>query len=237
MPFSIGNEMENKERDFKGVWIPKEIWLDKNLSWMEKLFITEIDSLDKERGCYASNGYFSEFFDITKSRCSQIISSLKNKGYISVQLLMNDKNVQERVVRILNEGIKNIKQGIKKTKEGYLENCESNNTLHNNTSNKDNIPYLEIIDYLNSKSGSHYRNTDSTRRLIHARISEGFTKEDFFKVIDNKVSSWTGSEFEKFIRPQTLFSPKFESYLNEKPIDSKTSKNDIHLAKSIFDGE
>ena len=221
--------MEQKDRDFKGVWIPKEIWLDKNLSWMEKLFITEIDSLDKERGCYASNGYFSEFFDITKSRCSQIISSLKNKGYISVQLLMNDKKVQERVVRILNEGIKNIKGGIKKTKDGYLENYESNNTLHNNTSNKDNIPYTEIIDYLNSKSGSHYRNTDSTRRLIHARISEGFTKDDFFKVIDNKVSSWTGSEFEKFIRPQTLFSPKFESYLNEKQI------SDIHLAKSIWE--
>lgn len=85
------------------------------------------------------------------------------------------------------------------------------------------IPYLEIIDYLNSKSGSHYRNTDSTRRLIHARISEGFTKDDFFKVIDNKVSSWTGSEFEKFIRPQTLFSPKFESYLNEKPVEKKHS--------------
>jgi len=91
------------------------------------------------------------------------------------------------------------------------------------------IPYLEIIDYLNSKSGSHYRNTDSTRRLIHARFQEGFTKDDFFKVIDNKVSSWTGSEFEKFIRPQTLFSPKFESYLNEKQI------SDIHLAKSIWE--
>ena len=213
--------MENKERDFKGVWIPKEIWLDNNLSWMEKLFITEIDSLDNNDGCYASNGYFADFFNITKSRCSQIISSLRDKGYISIQLLIGDKKVQKRIVRILNEGIKNIKQGIKKTKEGYLENCESNNTLHNNTSNKDNIPYLEIIDYLNSKSGSHYRNTDSTRRLIHARISEGFTKDDFFKVIDNKVSSWTGSEFEKFIRPQTLFSPKFESYLNEKPIEKK----------------
>jgi uncharacterized phage protein (TIGR02220 family) len=91
------------------------------------------------------------------------------------------------------------------------------------------IPYLEIIDYLNSKSGSHYRNTDSTRRLIHARISEGFTKEDFFTVIDNKVSSWTGTDFEKFIRPQTLFSPKFESYLNEKQI------SDIHLAKTIWE--
>jgi uncharacterized phage protein (TIGR02220 family)/predicted phage replisome organizer len=120
----------------------------------------------------------------------------------------------------------------------YNDNKEKQSIKHNEQSKEtEKIPYLEIIDYLNSKSGSHYRNTDSTRRLIHARINEGFTKEDFFKVIDNKVSSWTGSEFEKFIRPQTLFSPKFESYLNEKPKDSKTSKNDIHLAKSIFDGE
>lgn len=134
--------MESQERDFKGVWIPKEIWLDNNLSWMEKLFITEIDSLDNDEGCYASNGYFSEFFCITKSRCSQIISSLKTKGYISVQLIMGENKVQKRVVRILNEGIKNIKggiknpkQGIKNIKGGYLENCESNNTLYNNTSN------------------------------------------------------------------------------------------------------
>jgi uncharacterized phage protein (TIGR02220 family)/predicted phage replisome organizer len=85
----------------------------------------------------------------------------------------------------------------------------------------DKIPYLEIIEYLNTKSSSHYRSTDSTRRLIHARFNEGFTKEDFFCVIDKKVESWTGTEFEKYIRPQTLFSPKFESYLNEKIIDKK----------------
>ena len=76
---------------------------------------------------------------------------------------------------------------------------------------------------MNEKSGSKYRNIKNTRDFIKARFNEGFTKEDFFKVIDNKVSSWTGSEFEKFIRPQTLFSPKFESYLNEKPVEKKHS--------------
>jgi len=91
----------------------------------------------------------------------------------------------------------------------------------NQLDNQIKIPYTEIIDYLNEKSGSKYRNIKNTRDFIKARFNEGFTKEDFFKVIDNKVSSWTGSEFEKFIRPQTLFSPKFESYLNEKPIEKK----------------
>ena len=50
-------------RDFKGVWIPKDVWLDHNLSWMEKLLLVEIDSLDAEKGCFASNGYFGEFFN------------------------------------------------------------------------------------------------------------------------------------------------------------------------------
>jgi hypothetical protein len=42
-------------RDFKGVWIPKDVWLDHNLTWMEKLLLVEIDSLDAEKGCFASN--------------------------------------------------------------------------------------------------------------------------------------------------------------------------------------
>ena len=55
-----------KTRDFKGIWIPKEIWLNKNLKLIEKIFLVEIDSLDNEDGCYASNKYFAEFFGITK---------------------------------------------------------------------------------------------------------------------------------------------------------------------------
>ena len=48
--------MENNERDFKGVWIPKEVWLDTRLSMIEKGILVEIDSLDfSESGCFASN--------------------------------------------------------------------------------------------------------------------------------------------------------------------------------------
>ena len=70
------------ERDFKGVWIPKEIWLDNKLTWMEKIVITEINSLDREDGCFASNNYLADFFDLTPGRISQIISSLIDKKYI-----------------------------------------------------------------------------------------------------------------------------------------------------------
>ncbi len=66
-------------RDFKGVWIPKDVWLDHNLSWMEKLLLVEIDSLDAEKGCFASNGYFGEFFNLSPSRISEMVSSLVSK--------------------------------------------------------------------------------------------------------------------------------------------------------------
>ena len=83
---------------------------------------------------------------------------------------------------------------------------------------KDNIPYEEIIDYLNEKVGTQYRyQTEITRKLIRARWKEGFRLEDFKKVIDNKCRDWLNdSEMEKYLRPQTLFNNKFESYLNEK---------------------
>ena len=73
-----------QKRDFKGVWIPKEIWLSTDLKVMEKLILVEIDSLDNEDGCFASNEHFSKFFSLSKNRCSEIIKSLEKKGYIKI---------------------------------------------------------------------------------------------------------------------------------------------------------
>jgi len=97
--------------------------------------------------------------------------------------------------------------------------------------------YTEIIAYLNEKTASRYKPTKSTKEFIHARIEEGFTKDDFITVIDNKVASWKGTEWEKYLRPQTLFNAtKFQGYLNEKGF-SKQQGNDISKelqAKGVF---
>lgn len=51
-------------RDFKGIWIPKELWECKELSTSEKIVLLEIDSLDTgEDGCYASIKHFAELTD------------------------------------------------------------------------------------------------------------------------------------------------------------------------------
>ena len=76
----------------------------------------------------------------------------------------------------------------------------------------------EIIDYLNKVCGTSFRpSTPRTINLINIRFKEGFSVNDFKVVIDNKVEDWTGSDFEKYLRPETLFGNKFEGYLNENP--------------------
>lgn len=90
--------MQN-ERDFKGIWIPKEIWLSKDLSVTEKIFLAEIDSLDGSKGCYASNDYFADFFALSKDRCKDIISSLEKKGRVEVILNKVAQNKDRRVIR------------------------------------------------------------------------------------------------------------------------------------------
>jgi uncharacterized phage protein (TIGR02220 family) len=79
-------------------------------------------------------------------------------------------------------------------------------------------PWTDVVDYLNEKTGGHYRHTDSNRRLIEPRLKEGFTLADCKQVIDNKVADWGSGEMATYLRPKTLFqASKFEGYLNEKP--------------------
>lgn len=89
-------------RNFKGVWIPKSIWTNKKLTIMEKLFLIEIDSLDNDDGCFASNSYFASFFSISSSRCSQIIKTLEIKGMVEVELEKKQKQTVRRFVRVVN---------------------------------------------------------------------------------------------------------------------------------------
>ena len=139
------------ERAFKGIWIPKEIWLNENLTLLEKVFLVEIDSLDNEEGCYASNEYFSGFFKLSKNRCSEVIKSLEKKGLVKVsyKYKTNTKLIEKRIIKVLEKssiGIRNSDEGIRNLDRGYSENLEDNNTVFNNTNNiskyidKENLP-------------------------------------------------------------------------------------------------
>ena len=109
--------------------------------------------------------------------------------------------------------------------------CKTVNNTFNLTVNKRNIkessddtdlsasetiPYVEIIDYLNSKCSKRYKhNNRIAREKIRARWNEGFRLEDFKLVIDVKAHEWLNdTEMNRYLRPDTLFGSKFEIYLN-----------------------
>lgn len=81
------------------------------------------------------------------------------------------------------------------------------------------IPFSEIVGALNDAAGTRYRASSAkTRRLIHARWAEGYRLPDFLAVIDTMAAEWAGDpKMAKYLRPSTLFSPKFEDYVNRSP--------------------
>ena len=113
-------------------------------------------------------------------------------------------------------------------KEDNKDNNEEDNKDNNKEDNEEIIEQAvgcdptvyeithEVIDYLNSKIGSAYKHsTKTTIQLIKARLNEGYTVDDIKKVIDNRVQAWgKDKKMAQYLRPQTLFSTKFEGYLN-----------------------
>ncbi|MDS3961931.1 conserved phage C-terminal domain-containing protein [Staphylococcus epidermidis] len=106
-------------------------------------------------------------------------------------------------------------------------NNSTNNDLTNNDStyidgsilsgNPTAYPYKDVIDYLNQQTGKNYKSTTKKNQtVIRARTDEGFSLDDFKRVIDNKVAEWKGTNMEKYLRPETLFGTKFEGYLNQE---------------------
>ena len=114
--------MATENRDFKGVWIPRVVWLDKRLNALDKVILTEIDSLDmSESGCFASNKYIADFCQCSETKVSTAISKLIDYGYITVQSF-------DGRTRILKSSLSNFERQIFKNCEADSQNLKDNNT-------------------------------------------------------------------------------------------------------------
>ncbi|HEM4567041.1 TPA: phage replisome organizer N-terminal domain-containing protein [Streptococcus suis] len=90
-------------------------------------------------------------------------------------------------------------------------------------------PIKEIIEYLNSATGKSYRyQSNSNKKIILARWNEGYKLDDFKKVIDNMVANWTGTEWDRYLQPSTLFrESNFDKYLNMVPRVPKPAQTNV----------
>ncbi|UTD54948.1 helix-turn-helix domain-containing protein [Halomonas sp. MS1] len=114
-----------EERAFRGVWIPAEIWLNRELSLQEKVMLIEIDSLQHpQKGCFKSNKKLAEFFGLSPNRVSEVISSLKKKGWVRVDQIRDGKQIVERRI-FMKRPLEAAGAGTRKTEEGYSENGEN----------------------------------------------------------------------------------------------------------------
>nr|DAM43281.1 MAG TPA: replisome organizer protein [Bacteriophage sp.] len=226
--------------------IPADVRYDKNLTPNAKLLYGEITALCNEKGyCWANNSYFSELYGVSKKTISNWISSLDERGFIKSEMIYkeNSKEIRERrlyITRMEKDFVTYGRNVLNPTEENFHtpmeEKVKDNNTSFNNTSNNTRdikdiveqspttpIPYNEVIDYLNQKTGKNFKHTSKvTQRHIRARLAEGFTVSDFKQVIDKKCSDWLRDQkMKEYLRPETLFGTKFESYLNSKTTTAK----------------
>ena len=173
--------------------------------------------------------YLADWTNSTKQGVVRNLKSLVEKGYIIKEdKVINGVKFCEYHTTKLNTVYNKVEQGIQQSlippmQQSLINNIVIDNIV-NNTVNNTEI-YKDIVEYLNKKAKTQYRDTTpKTRTCINARMNEGFTVEDFKKVIDNKVADWLGTDMERFLRPETLFGTKFEGYLNAPSVKQRNGE-------------
>lgn len=224
------------------VGINAAILLDQFDYWITKNRANNRHYYDGRYWTYNSTKAFAQMYPYLSTKAIRTaLNRLENGGYIVVGDYNEDRMVRPKWYSITDKGYallysQQCPKGQDELPVGANRGAQKGNSLniYNSCSStdscssinkgdgaqKDNTEAVKaIIDYFNERVGTHYtyRNKE-VNGFINARLREGFSIEDFKTVIDNKIASWKGTEWEQFLRPKTLFAPShFEDYLNERP--------------------
>ena len=213
-------------RAFKGIWIPSEIWLCKELTIQEKIMLVEIDSLDNEEGCYASNAYFAEFFNISQTRVSLVIKSLKEKGFITSTIHYKEgtKQILKRVLNICRPPYptKVKDPSLTNIKEPTQQKLKENNTTNKPKSNNTDItliktPYAEFVSM-------------TEKEYISLVDKFGKTKADECIAILNNYKGSTGKKYKSDY--MTMFSWVEKRYEQENELKQTSLTAQPHYINS-----
>ena len=179
--------------------------------------------------------------ELTTQKVRTILKKFEKEGYI--QFLTSGSKGKESTLKIVlkdklfgqqqsNNYSTNKSEQLQGFEGDKQQQSNNNLTTLSKKKEKNNNIYSLVIDYLNRKANTNYKSsTKNTQSYINARVSEGFTVEDFKKVIDSKSKEWMNTDFEKYLRPATLFGTKFENYLNEanKKVPTKVDTKNNNL--------
>jgi uncharacterized phage protein (TIGR02220 family) len=169
--------------------------------------------------------YLADWTLSTKQGIMKVLKNLQDKG------LINKEEEYKNGVKFVKYYTTEFNRGGKLSLTECIKHSLTNNIDNNNISN--NI-YCEVLDYLNQKAGTHYRQVESNYKHIKARLQD-FSVDDLKSVIDKKCKEWIGTDFEKYLTPETLFRPSnFEKYLNQK---IKPQNNGKQAAKREYTSE
>ncbi|TDM15860.1 hypothetical protein ERX55_01530 [Macrococcus bovicus] len=163
-------------------------------------------------------------------------SEATNEYDVNTPMITTTKTTRGMVVKVHNYNVYQDPKNYEYDKESDNENTTNTkrlrqqpDTIHKNVKElKNDKEIKDIIEYLNSQTSKSFRhNTKKTQSLINARLNEGYSVDDFRTVIDNKTSQWLNDPSNnKYLRPETLFGNKFESYLNERLVPSTNQSSD-----------
>lgn len=194
---------------------------------------------------FMSNAEMAKRLRVSQSTVKNYLDLLEERGYIVRKIIYkeNSKQIVGREITLgqsavlgwgnaLTEGRSTAKPRVGQPTDHKKNNIREQYKRTDKDigqAEPDDIPYKEIIDYLNKKTGRRFPATAKrNREPIHARWREGYRLEEFKRVIDNKCFSWANDpKMSAYLRPTTLFSPKFSDYLNENNIPANATPYDL----------
>ena len=209
--------------------------------WIAKNKANDKHFYDGYTWTYNSQKALTELFPFwNRAKIQRIISSLENQGLLikgNYNQLAYDRTTWYALPKFEQSVVQNQTVNCSDLNNEQFKNEQPipiNYQLTKQLTNKDikdivehsptePVPYQEVVEYLNQKTGKNFKHTSKvTQRHIRARLAEGFTVSDFKQVIDKKCSDWLRDQkMKEYLRPETLFGTKFESYLNSKTTTAK----------------
>lgn len=191
----------NKEfdypRDFKGIWLPKEIWLDDDLNATDKIIFAEIDSLDVENseGCYASNEYLANFCKCSITKVSTSISKLIELGYIKVVKTDGRKRwLKTSLSKFESQTNENKKSEIQEMKESNIPSNKDDKNI-----DKNSVKYA-LEDKKQSSKGDIYASVpeeqeERTPKKQSRYIPNDYTEEQLIEHIKKPICDYMAKEY------------------------------------------